>query len=168
MLRVDSSKPCKIVYAICRHEFLGYLIEPHVVQLNSNGSFSLTYQRLFSNTANEFSNILDETDHKLIKLLEETEQGHIIKRFHKKPIRPVEYFSGIFNEQLYETFRPKIEKKMVERVFVRIGAGTERVAESFPPEKLQGRIGDFARFRSVLFPPIDQRLDSRGDFARGL
>ena len=114
MLRVDSSKPCKIVYSVCRHEFLGYLIEPHVVQLNANGDFSLTFQRLFSNTAKEFSGILDETDFKLIKLLEETEQGNIIRRFHKKPIRPLEYFGTIFNEQLYEVFRPKIEKKMLE------------------------------------------------------
>ena len=114
MLRVDSEKPCKIVYSICKHEFLGYLIEPHVVQLNPDEGFSLTYQRLFSTTALEFSSILDEKDYKLIKLLEETEQGHIIKRYHKKPIRPLEYFSNIFNEKIYETLRPKIEKRIVE------------------------------------------------------
>lgn len=102
------------MYALCKHEFLGYLIEPHIVQLNQDGNFSLTYQRLFTATAKEFTVFLDETDHKLIKLLEETEQGNIIKRFHKKPIRPVEYFSTIFNETLYETFRPKIEKRLIE------------------------------------------------------
>ena len=114
MLRVDSEKPCKIVYSICKHEFLGFLIEPHVVQLNSDDGFSLTYQRLFSTTALEFSSILNETDFKLIKLLEETEQGHIIKRYHKKAIRPFEYFSTIFDEKIYDTLRPKIEKKIVE------------------------------------------------------
>jgi len=114
MLRVDSEKPCKIVYSICKHEFLGFLIEPHVVQLNSDEGFSLTYQRLFSTTAQEFSSILEETDFKLIKLLEETEQGHIIKRYHKKAIRPVEYFRTIFDEKIYDTIRPKIEKKIVE------------------------------------------------------
>ena len=114
MLRVDSEKPCKIVYSICKHEFLGFLIEPHVVQLNSDKGFSLTYQRLFSATALEFTSILNETDFKLIKLLEETEQGHIIKRHHKKAIRPVEYFRTIFNENIYETLRPKIERKIVE------------------------------------------------------
>ena len=62
MLRLQSDKPCKLVYALCKHEYLGYVIEPHVVQLNANGSFSLTYQRLFSNTAKEFASILDETD----------------------------------------------------------------------------------------------------------
>ena len=114
MLRVDSNKPCKIVYAICRHEYLGYLIEPHVVQLNANGNFSLTYQRLFSNTAKEFTAILDDTDLKLIKLFEETEQAHLIKRFHKKPIRPIEYFGTIFNEELLDIFRVRIEKKTIE------------------------------------------------------
>lgn len=113
MLRVDSSKPCKIVYSICKHDFLGFLIEPHIVQLNSDGGFSLTYQRIFSTTAIEFSSVLDETDYALIKLLEETEQGHIIKRHHKKAIRPLEYFSTIFNETLFDTLRPKIEKRLI-------------------------------------------------------
>lgn len=114
MLRVDSLKPCRLVYSLCKHEFLGYLIEPHIVQLNQDGDFSLTYQRLFSTTAKEFLSILDETDIKLIKLLEETEQGHIIKRYYKKPLRPFEFFSKVFDQKLSEVIRPKIEKRMVE------------------------------------------------------
>jgi hypothetical protein len=114
MLRVDSLKPCQIIYAICRHEYLGYVIEPHIVQLNPNGEFSLTYQRLFSNTAKEFSQFLDETDFKLVKIPEEIEQGNVIKRYYKKLIRPFEFFSKIFNEQLFDTIRPKIEKRMAE------------------------------------------------------
>jgi superfamily II DNA or RNA helicase len=114
MLRVDSSKPCQIIYAIARHEYLSYVIEPHIVQLNPNGEFSLTYQRLFSNTAKEFANCIDETDIKLIKILEDLEQGNIIKKHYKKPVRPFEFFSKIFNDQLFETIRPKMEKRMVE------------------------------------------------------
>ena len=114
MLRVNSEKPCKIVYSVCKHDYLGFLIEPHVVQLNSDEGFSLTYQRLFCTTAQEFSSILDEEDFKLIKLLEEIEQSHIIKRFYKKAIRPVEYFRTIFDDKIYEVIRPKIEKKIIE------------------------------------------------------
>jgi superfamily II DNA or RNA helicase len=114
MLRLQSDKPCKLVYALCKHEYLGYLIEPHVVQLNANGSFSLTYQRLFSNTAKEFASILDETDYQLIKLLEEMEQTYLIKKYYKKSIRPVEFFTKVFTPQLFEVYRPKIEKKLVE------------------------------------------------------
>jgi superfamily II DNA or RNA helicase len=114
MLRVDSSKPCQIIYAIAKHEYLSYVIEPHIVQLNPNGEFSLTHQRLFSNTAKEFTSYLDDTDFKLVKILEEIEQGNIIKKFYKKPIRPFEFFSKVFNDQFFDTIRPKIEKRMAE------------------------------------------------------
>ncbi|NCD69293.1 DEAD/DEAH box helicase [Mucilaginibacter agri] len=114
MLRVDSTKPCQIIYSLARHEYLSYVIEPHIVQLNPNGEFSLTYQRLFSNTASEFASCLNESDFKLIKVLEDIEQGNIIKKYYKKPIRPYEFFSKIFNEQLFDVIRPKIEKKMAE------------------------------------------------------
>lgn len=114
MLRVNSSKPCKIVYSLCKHEFLGYLIEPHIVQLNPQGDFSLTYQRLFTHTAKEFTKHLTETDLKLIKILEETEQDFIIKKYHKKAIRPFEFFSKFYDEKFYNSVRPKIEKKLAE------------------------------------------------------
>jgi len=136
MLRVDSSKPCQIIYAICRHEYLGYLIEPHIVQLNPNGEFSLTYQRLFSNTAKEFSQYLDETDFRLVKLLEEIEQGNVIKRYYKKPIRPFEFFGKIFNEQLFDTIRPKIEKRMAEALTLLPGKEIYTMSkEGYPAEK---------------------------------
>jgi len=114
MLRVDSSKPCKIVYSLCKHEYLGYLIEPHIVQLNPQGDFSLTYQRLFSHTAKEFTKHLSESDLKIIKILDETEQDHVIKKYHKKAIRPFEFFTKFYDEKFYEAVRPKIEKKLTE------------------------------------------------------
>ena len=114
MLRVDSSKPCQIIYAIARHDYLSYVIEPHIVQLNPNGEFSLTHQRVFSNTAGEFAAYIDETDIRLIKIMEEMEQGNVIKRFYKKPIRPTEFFAKVFTEQLFDTIRPKIEKRMAD------------------------------------------------------
>ena len=114
MLRVDSSKPCKIVYSLCKHEFLGYLIEPHIVQLNPQGDFSLTYQRLFSHTAKEFIKHLTESDIKIIKILDETEQDHVIKKYHKKPLRPFEFFTKFYNDTFYDTVRPKIEKRLSE------------------------------------------------------
>ncbi len=149
MLRVDSSKPCKIIYAIARHEYLSYVIEPHIVQLNPNGEFSLTHQRLFSNTASEFARYIDETDIKLIKILEEMEQGNVIKRFYKKLIRPSEFFAKIFTEQLFETIRPKIEKRMADALGL---LGSKLIylmsKEGYPAErKLQ--IADEAA--SVLF-----------------
>jgi len=149
MLRVDSSKPCQLIYALARHEFLGWLIEPHIVQLNPNGEFSLTYQRLFSNTAQEFSSCIDDTDLKLIKVLEDMEQGHIIKKYYKKPIRPYEFFSKVFNEQLFDVIRPKIEKKMAEAFSL---MGNKQIfamsKEGYPAEK---RLHIAAEAATVLF-----------------
>jgi len=112
MLRIDTDKPFTLVYSLCNHEFLGYVIEPHIVQLNPNGEFSLTYQRIFSNTAKEYVPAIDESDLKIIKLLDELEQSELIKKMHKKPIRPREFFTKIFDKKLLEYIRPKIDKKL--------------------------------------------------------
>lgn len=114
MIRVDSSKPCQLVYALCKHEYLSYVIEPHIVQLNPNGEFSLSYQRIFSNTAEEFLECIEEADLKLIRQLDDLEQGNIIKKYYKKPVRPFEFFSKVFDEKLFDVIRPKLEKKIGE------------------------------------------------------
>lgn len=114
MLRVDSSKACKVVYSLCKHEYLGYLIEPHVVQLNPQGDFSFTYQRIFTHTAEEFKACLNDIDYKLIKILDDIEQDSLIKKYYKKLIRPTEFFTKIFDDKFYENVRPKIEKKLAE------------------------------------------------------
>lgn len=111
-MRVDSRKSFGLVYSLCRHEFLGYLVEPHVVQYNQDGSFSLTYQRLFSNTASEYAAVLDEVDWTLIRLCEEIEQSKLIKRFLKKNIRPSAFFSTVFDEKIFSVIRPKIEQHL--------------------------------------------------------
>jgi len=149
MLRVESTKPCQIIYAIARHEYLGFVIEPHIVQLNPNGEFSLTYQRLFSNTAKEFLNFLDDTDLKLIKILEEIEQGNIIKKFYKKPIRPFEFFTKIFTEQLFDTIRPKMEKRMAEALALLGGKQLYLMSKEGYPAERKLQIADSPA--SILF-----------------
>lgn len=112
MLRIDTSKPYSLVYSLCKHQFLGYLIEPHIVQLNQDGDFSLTYQRIFSNTATDFVSVIQDDDKQLIHLCEEIEQATLIKKMHKKPVRPQEFFTKIFDQKLFDYIRPKIDKKI--------------------------------------------------------
>lgn len=114
MLRVDSSKACKVVYSLCKHEYLGYLIEPHIVQLNPQGDFSFTYQRIFTHTAEEFNRFLSDIDYRLIRILDDIEQDSVIKKYYKKLIRPTEFFIKVFDDKFYESVRPKIEKKLAE------------------------------------------------------
>lgn len=109
MLRIDTQKPYTLVYSLCKHEFLDYVMEPHIVQLNADGNFSLTHQRIFSHTAKDFAQVLDETDFKLIKLMDGLEQSALIKRMQKKNIRATEFFSTLFDKKLYDYIRPKIE-----------------------------------------------------------
>ncbi|RZK82457.1 MAG: DEAD/DEAH box helicase [Pedobacter sp.] len=160
MLRVDSTKPCKIVYSLCKHTYLGYLIEPHIVQLNPQGDFSLTYQRLFSHTAKEFSKHLTEQDFKLIKILDETEQDFIIKKYHKKPVRPVEFFSKIFTDKFYDSVRPKIEKRLSEVLEVLKSTGSLYFTDNdgWPAER---RIDIASSPSTVLFHFRRSALETR-------
>ncbi|KGE14830.1 DEAD/DEAH box helicase [Sphingobacterium deserti] len=113
MQQVDNKLPFKLVYALGEHPYLGFLIEPHIVQLNPNGSYSLSYKRIFTNTAKDFASALDETDYQLIKMLDEIEQTNIIKRYNKKAMRPVDFFGKIFDQKIFAFIRPKIEQKML-------------------------------------------------------
>lgn len=114
MQQVDSVIPFQLIYSLGEHPYLGYLIEPHIVWLNANGSLSLSYKRIFSNTAGEFAMGLDDVDHKIIKLLDEIEQTHVIKKYHKKAIRPADYFTRVFDQKIFDYIRPKLEQKMLK------------------------------------------------------
>lgn len=114
MLRVESNKPCRIVYSLYQHEYLGCLFEPHIVQLSNNGDLSLTHQKLYSHTATEFAEFLDETDYKLIRLMDECDQEYIIKKYHKSPVRPNVFFPAHYDERMHSIIRPNIERRMAE------------------------------------------------------
>lgn len=114
MQQIDSSLPFRLIYSLGEHPYLGYLIEPHIVQLNPNGSLSLSFKRIFTNTLEEFRDAIDETDLAIIKLLDDIEQTHVIKKYHKKAIRPIDYFTTIFDSKVYNYVRPKIENKLLK------------------------------------------------------
>src|SRR5690606_1251974 len=114
MQRTGGVIPYRLIYSLGEHPYLGYLLEPHIVWLNANGSLSLSYKRVFSNTVEEFADALEADDYKIIKLLDEIEQTHVIKRFHKKAIRPTDYFTRIFDQKIYDYIRPKLEEKMIK------------------------------------------------------
>ncbi|GHE40706.1 DEAD/DEAH box helicase [Sphingobacterium griseoflavum] len=113
MQQIDTQLPFKLVYSLGEHPYLGFLIEPHVVQLNPNGSYSLSYKRIFTNTVGDFASALQDDDYQIIKLLDEIEQTNIIKRYNKKAMRPVDFFGKIFDQKIYDYIRPKIDQKML-------------------------------------------------------
>ncbi|SFT03097.1 DEAD/DEAH box helicase [Sphingobacterium wenxiniae] len=120
MQNVDSKLPFKLVYSLGEHPYLGYLIEPHIVQLNPNGSYSLSYKRIFTNTIGDYASALDDTDRRIIKLLDDIEQTNIIKKYNKKAMRPLDFFGKVFDQKAFDYLRPRIEQKMLD-VLQKIG-----------------------------------------------
>lgn len=109
-----SDKKYKLIYSLGEHPYLGYILEPHIVYLNNNGSLSLSSQRIFSNTMEDFSDALDDKDRDIIKILDTIEQSNVIKRHYKKHIRPIDYFTQVWNKEIKKHVRQKIDKQMLK------------------------------------------------------
>lgn len=94
---VSTSKPFRIIYSLFEHEYLGYLFESFVVQLDIKGKLTFVHQNISALNAKEFATGLDENDYELIKLMDSMQQDAVIKFFYKKKIKPAEFFLKIFN-----------------------------------------------------------------------
>ena len=67
-MKVSPDQPFQLVYSLYEHEYLGYLIESFVVQLNDKGELSYSHQNISAKNAEEFSAGLDENDYKKLQL----------------------------------------------------------------------------------------------------
>ncbi|MCE2740553.1 MAG: DEAD/DEAH box helicase [Sphingobacteriales bacterium] len=124
---VVNTQPFALIYGLFQHPYLGVLLEPHVVQVNSKGAYTLTHQRVFSKTADYFEKGISSEDYELIKVLDELDDDFIFKRFYKDPkkkIRTAEFFSKHCSKELLEDkIRPFIEERM-NKVLLRLRGRT--------------------------------------------
>jgi hypothetical protein len=115
-LLVVNTQPFDLVYTLVNHTHLGYLLEPHVVQVNGLGNFTLTHQRVFSKTAGYFAQKISEHDMELIRILDEVDDDFLFRKYYvegKKKIRTAEFFDKYCTEELMnEQIRPFVEQKM--------------------------------------------------------
>jgi len=115
-LIVVNTQPFALVYAFFQHPHLGWVLEPHVVQVNSKGAYTLTHQRVFSKTIDYFDKEINSEDIKLIKLLDEVDDDFLFKRFNtevKRKIRTAEFFQKHCTKELLDdVIRPYIEERM--------------------------------------------------------
>lgn len=116
IVKVSATQPCAVIYSLYKHVHLGYLFEPHVVQINSKGIYTLSHQKLYSNTAKDFEKFLDENDFKLIKLMDKCSQKFIIKKYASKSTRASEFFTEKFGKELYTTVRNDIESNIAKMI----------------------------------------------------
>lgn len=98
-MKVSTAKPFQLIYSLFQHEYLGYLFESFVVQLDEKGRLTLQHQNISSKNAKEFGEGLDERDYELIKLMDQMQQESIVLKFFKKKIKPAEFFLKIYDKE---------------------------------------------------------------------
>ncbi|GAB3999749.1 hypothetical protein GCM10028807_50860 [Spirosoma daeguense] len=98
-MKVSPLQPFQIVYSLLDHEFLGYLIEAFVVQLNSRGELTLQNQTLSTQNVGEFAKELNEVDFELVKLIDSIQQDTIVKKFNTRKLPAVDFFLKIYDPQ---------------------------------------------------------------------
>lgn len=98
-MNVAANIPFQIIYSMYEHQYLGYLFEPFVVQLNTKGDLTLQTQNIWSKNAKEFSNGLDDVDFQLIKWMDACQQELVAKKFSAKKISTNEFFLKVFDPE---------------------------------------------------------------------
>lgn len=98
-MKVSTSNPFRIIYSLFEHEYLGYLFESFVVQLDDNEKLTLQHQNISAQNASEFAQVLDKTDYKLIELMDTIQQDVVIRKFHKGKIKPRDFFYKVYKSE---------------------------------------------------------------------
>ena len=98
-MKVSTTQPFEAIYALFLHEYLGYLVEAFVVQVNSKKQLTLQYQNISSKNAPEFSANLDKIDFELVSLMDNIQPEAIIKKFYNKKITPTDFFLKIYHKE---------------------------------------------------------------------
>ncbi|MEO9871665.1 MAG: DEAD/DEAH box helicase, partial [Ekhidna sp.] len=98
-MKVSPDEPFELIYSLYDHEYLGYLIESFVVQLNDKNELTYSHQNISSKNAEEFSAKLDENDYQIIKLMDQIQQDRIAHHFQKKRQKPEEFFLKVYDSE---------------------------------------------------------------------
>ena len=98
-MKVSPEQPFQIIYSLFQHEYLGYLFESFVVQLNDKGGLSYMHQNISSLNAKEFGAGLDENDYELIRNMDEMQQVAVVNKFQKKKMKPREFFLKTYDKK---------------------------------------------------------------------
>ena len=136
-MKVSPSQPFQLVYSLYTHEYLGYLFESYVIQLDEHGKLTFSHQNISSKNAPEFASGMDDNDYELIELMDSMQQEVVIGHFSKKKVKASEFFPKVYdpeegNEELrreihnyLERRRSKIMPKMKGKMLFEMGRDGE-------------------------------------------
>ncbi|QCR23953.1 DEAD/DEAH box helicase [Pontibacter sp. SGAir0037] len=116
-MKVYTTQPFQVIYSLFEHEYLGYLFESFVVQVNSKGQLTLQHQNISAKNADEFASRLDGNDFKLITLIDQIQQDAVLKKFSSKKVTTAEFFLKTYDPEkgdktLQEAISHYIQVKM--------------------------------------------------------
>ncbi len=98
-MKVSTTKSFKLVYSLFEHEYLGYLFESYVIQLDEKLRFTFLHQNISAKNADEFSEGLEKDDYELISLMDSMHQDRVIQKFYKRKVKAQEFFLKIYDQQ---------------------------------------------------------------------
>lgn len=116
-MKVAPDRPFQIIYSLFEHEYLGYLFESFVVQLNEKGNLTYAHQNISSINAREFDKGLDENDYELIKLMDQIQQKAVFNHFHKnkRKMKPEEFFLKVYDPKAGDKILQEEIDRYIER-----------------------------------------------------
>jgi len=79
------------------HEYLGYMLEAYIVQLDDKGKLTFRNQNISSKNAREFARGLDQRDYELIEIMDGMSPDQVLKHFGKKPLKPNDFFQKVYD-----------------------------------------------------------------------
>ncbi|RAU84300.1 DEAD/DEAH box helicase [Pontibacter arcticus] len=117
-MKVYTTQPFQAIYSLFEHEYLGYLFESFVVQVNSKGQLTLQHQNISAKNADEFSSRLDANDFKLIALVDQIQQEAVVKKFSVKKMSAVDFFLKVYDPEKGDKL---LQEKITQHIQVRMG-----------------------------------------------
>ncbi|ALI99037.1 DEAD/DEAH box helicase [Rufibacter tibetensis] len=116
-MKVYTTQPFQVIYSLFEHEYLGYLFESFVVQVNSKRQLTLQHQNISIKNAEEFASRLNETDFALIELMDQIQQDAVFKKFAVKKTTLADFFFKTYDpakgdKLLQETIDHYVQSRM--------------------------------------------------------
>jgi SNF2 family DNA or RNA helicase len=108
-MKVDPDKPFQLIYSLYQHEYLGFLFESYVIQLNEFGNLTFSNQNISSKNAKEFGSSLNEDDYRLIEVMDSMQQDVIVNNFSKRKVKPNEFFLKTYDKKIGD---PLLQKEI--------------------------------------------------------
>ncbi|MDX1909233.1 MAG: DEAD/DEAH box helicase [Bacteroidia bacterium] len=111
---VDPRFPFKVVYAAYHHEYLGYLLSAHYVQVLQGGELSLVHHGAIPENMGEFASGLDDKDRQLIRLMAEILPRNILKKFGGEPRKELEFFTQKYVGEARNLIESFIQRRLAQ------------------------------------------------------